>query len=210
MNRGTAAALIAASAIGAAVRSGAAAECQASAGPLRTLVTVSLPGEPANLAFAGASVWTSVPAEAILLRIDARSGRRLQTMHVTDRDRHAFGAGPVAAWRGIVWVAAPVHVDDDPSLPPSNSGWIGRLDIRTGRMRITFVRGDPPAAIAAGPAGVWVSGGKTLRRIDERSGRVVASVSLGSLLGDVAVGAVRQGRIWLSDAAIRKLLRVGR
>jgi hypothetical protein len=216
MTRAAVAAFLVAAAIG----SGFAAGREATADPLRTLVTVSLPGEPANPVLVSGSVWMSIPAEAIVLRLDARSGRRLGRIDVTRRDRRAFGGGPLAAWRGIVWVAAPVHVDDDPSLPPDNSGWIGRLETRTGRMRITFVRGDPPAAIAAGPAGVWVSGGHTLRQVDPRTGRVVVSRPLEPLLGDVAVGA---DRVWVDapraatvlgvDTATRKVVsrvRVGR
>src|SRR3989440_6591578 len=185
MTRTVMAALVAAALIG----SGTAAGREATADPLRTLVTVALPGEPATPVLERGSVWLSIPAEAIILRLDARSGRRVKRIDVTRRDRRAFGGGPLAAWRGTVWAAAPVHVDDEPSLPSANSGWIGRLDTRTSTMRFSFVTGDPPAAVAAGPAGVWVSGGHTLRQVDPRTGHVVASVSLGFLLGDIAVGA---------------------
>jgi hypothetical protein len=196
---------VAALMVAAVIGSGAAAGGAATIHPLRTLVTVSLPGEPANPVLAGGSVWLSIPAEAILLRLDARSGRRLGRIDLRQRDRRAFGGGPLTAWRGIVWVAAPVHVDDEPSLPPSNSGWIGRLDTRGGSARITFVNGDPPAAIAAGPAGVWVSGGHTLRQVDARSGRVLASVSLAPLLGAVAVGV---GEVWVDAPHAGTVLRV--
>lgn len=202
------------------VRVTAAAGREATVHPLRTLVTVSLPGEPGGLVLEGGSVWLSIPAEAIVLRLDANSGRRIGRIDVTRRDRRAFGGGPLAAWRGIVWVAAPVHVDDDPSLPPRNSGWIGRLDTRTGKMRMTFVNGDPPAAVAAGPAGVWVSGGHTLRQVDTRTGRVVASASLEPLVGDVAVGAdavwvdaPRAGTVLRLDPVTRRVVgevRIGR
>nr|MBA2461656.1 hypothetical protein [Actinomycetota bacterium] len=184
MTRAVGAALLAAAVLG----SGTAAGGEATADPLRTLVSVSLPGEPANPALEGGSVWVSIPAEAIVLRLGARSGRRLARIDLTRRDPHAFGGGPLAAWRGIVWVAAPVHVDDDPSLPPDNSGWIGRIDTRTCRLRVAFVTGDPPAAVAVGPAGVWVSGGRTLRQVDPRTGRIVASVSLGRFLRRVGSG----------------------
>ena len=185
--------------------SGTAVGGEATADPLRSLVTVSLPGEPANPAFEGRSVWVSIPAEAIVLRLDARSGRRLARIKVTRADHRAFGGGPLAARRGTVWIAAAVHVDDDPSLPPSNSGWIGRLDTQTLRLRVTFVTGDAPAAVAVGPAGVWVSGGRTLRQVDPRTGRIVATVSLGRLLGDIAVGT---DAIWVAAPHAGMLLRI--
>jgi outer membrane protein assembly factor BamB len=147
----------------------------------------------------------SIPAEGILLRLDARTGRRLARIELTRIDRHAFGGGPLAARGGIVWVAAPVHVDDDPGLPRNNSGWIARLDAATGRLRVTYVTDDPPAAVAAGPAGVWVSGGHTLRQVDPRTGRVVASVTLRRRVADIAVGT---GAIWVAAPQSGTLLRI--
>jgi outer membrane protein assembly factor BamB len=187
------------------VASGTAAGVEASGGPLRVLVTVSLPGEPATPALDGQSLWVSIPSEGTLLRLDARSGRKLARIDVRRADRRAFGGGPVAARRGIVWMAAPVHVDDDPSLPSGNSGWIGRLDTRTRKFQFAFVSGDPPSAIAAGPAGVWVSGGRTLRQVDPNTGRVVASVSLGRFLGAIVVGT---DALWVAAPHAGTLLRV--
>ncbi len=201
MGRAAGAALLAAAVLG----SGTAAGGEATVDPLRTLVSVSLPGEPAQPALEGGSLWVSIPAEAIVLRLDARSGRRLARIELARRDRRVFGGGPLAAWRGTVWVAAPVHVDDDPSLPPNNSGWIGRIDTRTRRLRATFVTGDPPAAVAVGPAGVWVSGGRTLRQVDPRTGRIVAAVSLGRFLGDIAVGT---DAVWVDVPHAGTLLRI--
>jgi hypothetical protein len=201
MARAALAALLASALIG----SGTAAGVGATSRPLRSLVTVSLPGEPATPALDRETLWVSIPSEAILLRLDARSGRRLARIDLRRIDRRAFGGGPVAARRGIVWVAAPVHLDDDPSLPPGNSGWIGRLDARTRRFKATFVTGDPPAAIAVGPAGVWVSGGRTLRQVDPHTGRIVASVSLGRFLGDIAVG---KDAIWVDAPHAGTLLRI--
>ena len=73
MARAAVAALVAAGLIG----SETAAGREATADPLRTLITVALPGEPANPVLERGSVWLSIPAEAIILRLDARSGRRL-------------------------------------------------------------------------------------------------------------------------------------
>jgi outer membrane protein assembly factor BamB len=200
MARVAGAVLVAAVALG----SGAAAGAGAPA-PLRSFVTVSLPGEPAIPALEGASIWVSIPAEGVLLRLDARSGRRLARIELTRIDRHAFGGGPLVAREGIVWVAAPVHVDDDPGLPRNNSGWIARLDAGTGRLRVTYVTDDPPSAVAAGPAGVWVSGGHTLRQVDPRTGRVVASVMLQRRISDIAVGT---GAIWVAAPQSGTLLRI--
>jgi len=70
---------------------------------------------------------------------------------------------------------------------------------------VTFVTGDAPAAVAVGPAGVWVSGGSTLRQVDPRTGRIVATVSLGRFLGDIAVGT---DAIWVDAPHAGMLLRI--
>jgi hypothetical protein len=184
---------------------GTATGVQATSGPLRSLVTVSLPGEAATPVLDRQSLWVSIPSEAILLRLDARSGRKLARIDLHQADRRAFGGGPVAARRGIVWMAAPVHVDDEPSLPPANSGWIARFDTHTDKFHFAFVTGDPPAAIAVGPAGVWISGGRTLRQVDPSTGRIVASVSLGRFLGDIVVGT---NALWVAAPHAGTLLRI--
>jgi outer membrane protein assembly factor BamB len=184
---------------------GTATGVQATSGPLRSLVVVSLPGEAATPALDRQSLWVSIPSEAILLRLDARSGRKLARIDLHQADRRAFGGGPVVARRGIVWIGAPVHVDDDPSLPRSNSGWIARFDSHTGKFHFEFVTGDPPAAIAVGPAGVWISGGHTIRQVDPNTGRIVASVSLGRFLGDLVVGT---NALWVSAPHAGALLRI--
>src|SRR5919198_2660801 len=113
MKRLIATAMTAAYVFGAAVGSGIANERVASAELLRTLVTVPLPGEPTNLALADGSLWMSVPAQAILLRIDARSGRRLARIRVTDQDWRAFGGGAVAALGGHILGGGPGHLAEE-------------------------------------------------------------------------------------------------
>lgn len=143
---------------------------------------------PSGLALQGGSLWVSLAADGILLQLDARTGRRLRTIETQKADRRALGGGTLATGVGVIWVAAPVHVDDDPAVGNA-SGWIGRLDPRLATLRVTQVHGDPPAQVAVGAGSVWVAGGRTLRRVDPRSGRVTASVRIGRYVGDVAASA---------------------
>jgi hypothetical protein len=166
--------------------------------------TLRFASPPSGLALARRSLWVSVAGDGVLLRLDARTGRRTLRLAVHRADARALGGGKLAAASDALWVAAPVHVDDDPTVGNA-SGWIGRVDLPRPRLRITQVHDDPPSEIAVGPAGVWVSGGRTLRRVDPTSGRVVARSRLGHLLGAVAVGA---NDVWVDEPNAGRLLRI--
>jgi hypothetical protein len=158
---------------------------------------------PSGLAIQGTSLWVSLAADGILLRLDARTGRRLSRIDVHRANVRALGGGTLAVGARYLWVAAPVHVDDDPTIGDA-SGWIGRLDARA-RLRIAQVHGDPPAHVAVGAAGVWVSGGRTLRRVDAGTGRVAARIRVRPFLGAVAVG---RGVVWANAPNAGTLLRI--
>jgi hypothetical protein len=76
----------------------------------------------------------------------------------------------------------------------NNSGWVGRLDTQMDKLRVTFLTGDPPSAVAAGPAGVWVIGGNAqVRRpwARVRRGRAASRHDLAQRRGDANAAARR-------------------
>ena len=77
-----------------------------------------------GLAIEGGSLWVSIASDDIMLRLDARTGRRLARIDLPRADLRALGGGTLAAGRGKIWIAAPVHVEGDPSVGDA-SGWIG-------------------------------------------------------------------------------------
>ena len=140
-----------------------------------------------GLAVNRGSLWVSIGGDDLLLRLDARTGRRLARIMLPQADRRAFGGGTLSAGGGRIWIAAPVRVTDDPSVGDA-SGWIGRLDPHNLRLRLVQVHGgDRPVYIGVGGAGVWVSGFHALRRVDPRSGRVTGMLRFRRFLGAVAV-----------------------
>jgi streptogramin lyase len=157
-----------------------------------------------GLAIERGSLWVSIASDDVLLRLDARTGRRLARIDVHRADLRALGGGTLAAARDKVWIAAPVHVEGDPSVGDA-SGWIGRIDPRTLRLQLVQVRGDRPAEVAVGPTGVWVSGGRTLRRVDPATGRVVGSVHFRRFLGAVAV---TRDAVWVALGNTGRLIQI--
>ncbi len=140
-----------------------------------------------GLAIERGSLWVSIAGENLVLRLDARTGRRRASIEVHRADARAFGGGSLAAAEDKIWIAAPVHVVGDPTVGDA-SGWIGRIDRRTLRLKLVQVHGDRPAQVAVGRTGVWVSGGR-------RAACAVAATrgrSLLSLRRDVAFERFRR------------------
>ena len=163
--------------------------------------TVRFKSSPSGLA-GGDTLWVSIAGDGVLLRLDSRTGRMLARIDVHRADPRALGGGPLAAGGKQLWIAAPVHVDDDPVIGNA-SGWIGRVGIRGDKLRITQVHGDPPFQIGVGPAGVWVTGGRTVRQVDARTGAVVRVLRLPAYLGAVAVGT---NAIWVDEPNTGRLV----
>ena len=165
--------------------------------------TIRFKSPPSGLA-GGGSLWVSLAGDGLLLRLDPRTGRLLKRIDVHRADPRALGGGPLATGGKRLWIAAPIHVDDDPVVGNA-SGWIGRVNVRQGTLRITQVHGDPPAQIAVGPAGVWLTGGRTLRHVDTRTGAVVRTRRLPAFLGAVAVGA---HAVWVDEPNTGRLVEI--
>jgi len=164
-----------------------------------------------GLALYKGSLWVSIAGDDVVLRLDARTGRQLARIDLPRADRRAFGGGTLAAASDKIWIAAPVHVVDDPSVGDA-SGWIGRLAPRTLRLELVQVHGDRPEQVAIGRTGVWISGLHTLRRVDLRTGKIVASRRFNRYLGVVAVtrnavwvAGSNTGRLWQVDPRSLKI-----
>jgi hypothetical protein len=189
----------------------------ATAPPVRERATARVAGEVYGLAATPSVLWVSVPADNLLLRLDPRTGRRLGRVVLWRLDRRAFGGGALATGAGALWIAAPVSTSDGPR---DVTGWIGRLDLRTNRLRVQRVTSGQPVAVALGGAGVWVTGGKRLWRLDPRDGRIVESVALRRPATAIAVGrdsvwaqSPRDGVVLRIDPGTRRVtarIRIGR
>jgi DNA-binding beta-propeller fold protein YncE len=102
----------------------------------------------------------------------------------------------MATGEGAIWV---VGDPDDQRL------W--RIDPRTHKVVASFRLGFPPAKIAAGPGGLWITDQLRDRvvEIDPRTGRFRRSVHVGRGPIGVAVGA---GSVWVADAIGHEVTRI--
>ncbi len=157
-----------------------------------------------GLAIDRGSLWVSIAGDDVVLRLDAHTGRRQARIDVHRADLRALGGGTLAAAADKIWIAAPVHVVGDPSVGDA-SGWIGRIDPRTLQLELVQVWGDRPAYVAVGRAGVWVSGGRTLRRVDSATGKVIGSVRFRHYLGAVAVTPTA---VWVAWGNTGRLMQI--
>src|SRR3989440_12190610 len=93
----------------------------ASAAPQQPSMTFASP--VTGLALEHGSLWVSIAGDDVVLRLDARTGRRLARIDVHRADLRALGGGTLAAGRGKIWVAAPAHAEADPT-PGDTAAWI--------------------------------------------------------------------------------------
>ena len=174
-----------------------------SAAPAKQPV-LSFSSPVSGLAIERGSLWVSIAGDSLMLRLDARTGRRLARIDVHRADARAFGGGSLAAAGNRIWIAAPVHVVGDPTVGDA-SGWIGWIDRRTLRLKLVQVHGDRPAQVAVGRSGVWVSGRRTLRRVDLVTGKVRRSFRASHYLGAVAV---TRGSVWVAWSNTGRVLQL--
>jgi hypothetical protein len=106
------------------------------------------------------------------------------------------GLAAMAMGEGAVWV---VGDPNDPML------W--RIDPRRHRVVSTIRLGFPPAGVAAGEGGVWVTDqlDDRLVEVDPIRNRIVRSIPVGRGAGGVAVGA---GSVWVAAAIDHSVTRI--
>jgi DNA-binding beta-propeller fold protein YncE len=150
-----------------------------------------VPADAAAIAVGQGALWvTSVaagdlgaPGEDAVTRIDLASGRTVATIRVPRAPLD------VAATPGAVWV--------------TNSGGggdsVARIDPQTSRVAGRPVRtGASPQSLAVGGGSLWVANhdARTVTRVDQASGRVVADIPVPSEPHRVAYGA---GAVWVGN-----------
>src|SRR5205085_12456218 len=82
---------------------------------------------------------------------------------------------------------------------------IGRIDTRTLKLDLVQVHGARPAVVAVGRTAVWITGVRTLRRVDLTTGQITKSVEFKRFLG--AVAATRAA-VWVTWGNTDQLMQV--
>ena len=161
----------------------------------------------AGMAAGAGALWVSQSSER-LLRVDPRSNRVAAALALSGVGTPAVTAR--AVWVECCWSGIASH---------HPTGLLVRVDPARVRVAATVRLPGLPAAVAAGPSGLWVTGaGGPIRRVDPAGRRVAATIrvpgGLGGLpgrtgpageVGDVLVGP---DAVWVSDPAGGRVLRV--
>jgi photosystem II stability/assembly factor-like uncharacterized protein len=112
----------------------------------------------------------------------------------------------LAAGAGGVWVSGVCAADAAVPRPPFSS--LVRADAMTGRITVRFAVTPQPLNIAAGDGAVWAVGNGAAIRIDPRTGRATATISVPGLTGPLEVPgggsgllALSPGSLWVTAAA---------
>jgi DNA-binding SARP family transcriptional activator/ABC-type branched-subunit amino acid transport system substrate-binding protein len=171
----------------------------------RTVRTSAIDSVPLDLAGGPDALWvvTGVRTEegkatvSDLVRLDPVSGEQLASTRLRPANGKEFRIPPqlVAVGGGAVWAIG-------------RTGWLHRIDSRTGA---TAIRRTPAAEeVAAGAGQVWAltdgPRGPRLVELDPATGAVTRSVDVPATEpGSLAVG---NGAVWLTDAAAGTLWRI--
>ena len=145
-----------------------------------------VPGEFGSAAASGSTLWIA-PSSGRLTRLDARTGRVVQTVDP--------GTSPtsVAVGEGATWVA------------DRNADTVTRID-PTG-LRTAIPVGHSPAAITMGMDAVWVVNelDDQLARIDPETRSVTTTIPVGRSPSGIAVGS---GSVWVANSGDGTVSRV--
>jgi hypothetical protein len=206
-----------------------------SAGAVDRSTRVRLGAAPVGIALAAGDLWAVVetPAHgATLLRLDARTGRRIASYRIGSPGPDL---GAVTATGSTVWAAAGEHairVDiahpgrvRRAELPGEASAittgfgsvWIATIGVRSDLLvRLaaptlasqTAIPVDQPVAILAAAGSVWIAGATSLDRVQPRTGRAIATrVPVGR---PVALAAAGQSIVVVDAASVTTVDRSGR
>jgi YVTN family beta-propeller protein len=139
------------------------------------LTSGTLRGCQCDMAAGDGSVWVlGDAADPRVWRIDADSGRLLDTIELPLPIGHGIAAGD-----GALWVAG--MLDDV----------VVRVDTRTSRVTDRIAVGRAPLGLALSDEGLWVANhlDRTVSLVDVRRRRVVRTIEVGGAPNEVAVGA---------------------
>jgi hypothetical protein len=173
--------------------------------PFAAAERIRVDGPPFDVAVGAGAVWVTIPDEHELVRIDP------QSKHVVAKIRlRGIVPRSVVVAGDAVWVA-------DPGVGAA------RVDAKTRKKKgalevIPLKAGTGPAgpagggaaplscAAASGSGAIWVANpGGTVSRIDPSKGRLVATIEVG---GRPVGLAVRDGSVWVTDAAAGSISRI--
>lgn len=164
----------------------------------RGVAGIAAPGFPAMITTASGSVWVFSHRGLLVYRVNPGSNRI-----VAEVDVHDTPCTLVAAGAGLVWLS-------NCGSGENSTGWVFGIDAATNRV-VRRVRGGFPAF---GDGSLWVldDSGKRVRRVDPRSGVVLASIPTGSDQlpggGTLALAGVGYGSAWLTSDASKTVTRI--
>jgi YVTN family beta-propeller protein len=132
-------------------------------GPLPSLATIPVGGQPSEMAVGGGALWVASKGAGTISRIDPGADRVVATVPVAD------AADVVAVGRDAVWVGG---------WSPDQGSIVSRVDPRTNRVVATVPVASEPFGMAVSDDAVWVTclTAGTVTRIDPRTNRVVATI----------------------------------
>lgn len=155
-------------------------------------------GFPAMIVPASGSIWVFAHRTNAVYRISPLTNRIVAQVNTPD-----VSCTSAAAGGGLVWLSN--------CGPGENAtGWVYGIDPRLNRV-VSQIRGTYPAF---GDGSLWVldDSGKRVRRVDPRSGVVLASIRTGSNQqpggGTLTLGGTGYGSAWLASDASKTVTRV--
>lgn len=159
---------------------------------------IATPGFPAMIVAASGSIWVFPHRAFLVYRVNPATNRIVAEVNVHDTPCTLAAAGA-----GLVWLSN--------CGPGENStGWVFGIDATTNRV-VRRIRGGFPAF---GDGSLWVldDSGKRVRRVDPRSGVVLANIPTGSDQqpggGTLALAGIAYGSAWLASDASRTVTRI--
>ncbi len=164
----------------------------------RGAVRITTPYFPAMITAGGGSIWVFTHRDTLVYRIDPRTNRIVATINMRDTPCTVatFGAG-------LVW--------NSNCGPGENSKGIS-FGIDPHSNRVTRrIPGNFPV-VGAGSLWVLSDDGRVMRRVDPRSGVVLARVPTGVAQmpggGTLTIGGTGDGSVWLASDSARSLTRI--
>lgn len=149
--------------------------------------TLAVGRGPCCLAVAGGSVWLGDHRDGAVVQVDPSTNQVVWTW----RGDLAFDYGGLLAAGGKVWL---LQLSIGKARPPLTS-----IDPATHK-RTTVAGLTEPTGFAATSGSIWVSSFQDpwLRRVDARTGRVVAKVRVPGIR-DSVIGLAARGSLWLTS-----------
>jgi streptogramin lyase len=155
-------------------------------------------GFPAMIVPASGSIWVFPHRDIVVDRIDPLTNRIVAQVNVQDTPCTLSAAGG-----GLVWLS-------NCGTGENSTGWVYGIDPRLNRI-VRRIRGTYPAF---GDGSLWVldDSGKRVRRVDPRSGVVLATIPTGSDQqpggGTLVLAGVGYGSAWLASDASKTVTRI--